>query len=582
MKRAAIASVLALLAAACATPRTVSAPPGPVTIGVIAINDFHGNLEPPKLSVIMPIEGGGTAAVPAGGAAWLASAIGSLRAKYENHVTVSAGDLVGASPLVSAIFADEPTIGVMNSIGLDFDAVGNHEFDSGTAELLRKQNGGCDPFTKWQPCQLEKPFKGATFRFLAANVKRRDGSGTLFPGSAIRTFGTGPRKVTVGFIGMTLKGTSSLVTAKGIEDVMFTDEAETANALVPALKAQGADAVVLLIHEGGVQSGSGFPGGCEGFSGAIRAIAEKLDPAIDVIVSGHTHRAYVCDGAQLGLARPLLLTSAGMGGTLVTEITLEVDPAADRVISARATNWPVQSVAYTGAKGSVPINSGFDRFEPNREIAEYVARYVKAAEPTATARVGTLSGPAAQAGSGMGGPLGNLVADAQLAATKADGAQIAFTNPFGLRADLVPEADGSVNFGAVFAVQPFSNMLVTLDLTGAQIKAALEQGFMTPRREQVLAASQGFSWTFDRSRPIGDRVVMMALNGTLIDPAAHYRVTVNTFLAGGGDGFTVFTQGRQAAGIKVGDLEALEAWIKAVPVRGIPQEERAIAVTLPR
>ena len=578
MKRAAIASVLALLAAACATPRTVSAPPGPVTIGVIAINDFHGNLEPPKLSVIMPIEGGGTAAVPAGGAAWLASAIGSLRAKYENHVTVSAGDLVGASPLVSAIFADEPTIGVMNSIGLDFDAVGNHEFDSGTAELLRKQNGGCDPFTKWQPCQLEKPFKGATFRFLAANVKRRDGSGTLFPGSAIRTFGTGPRKVTVGFIGMTLKGTSSLVTAKGIEDVMFTDEAETANALVPALKAQGADAVVLLIHEGGVQSGSGFPGGCEGFSGAIRAIAEKLDPAIDVIVSGHTHRAYVCDGAQLGLARPLLLTSAGMGGTLVTEITLEVDPAADRVISARATNWPVQSVAYTGAKGSVPINSGFDRFEPNREIAEYVARYVKAAEPTATARVGTLSGPAAQAGSGMGGPLGNLVADAQLAATKADGAQIAFTNPFGLRAGSrwQRELRRGVRGAAVLEHAGDARSYRCADQgrartgvhdTKARAGAGGIAGLFVDVRPQPPDRRQG---SYDGAQRHADRS-----GGSLPGHGEYLPCRGRRWLH-------VFTQGRQAAGIKVGDLEALEAWIKAVPVRGIPQEERAIAVTLPR
>lgn len=539
-------AALALLTAACATPRTVSAPEGPVKVGIIAINDFHGNLEPPVAG--------------SGGAAHLASAIDRVRAGYRYSVTVSAGDLIGASPLVSSLFLDEPTVEVMNRMKLDFNAVGNHEFDSGTAELLRKQNGGCGKFTSRQPCALER-FAGARFRFLAANVKFKNGKGTLFPGTALRSFGEGGRKVTLGFIGMTLEGTSALVSAGGVKDVTFADEAETANALVPQLKAKGADAIVLLIHEGGAQlGGTRFPNGCDGFDGAIREIAAALDPRIDLVVSGHTHKAYVCTGPQIGLTRPLLLTSAGMGGSLVTEIVLDVDPTTRRVVSSKATNLAVVHAS-----------------DPSTDIADYVSHYVEAARPIAERLVGKLSAPAARGEDGLGGALGNLVADAQLAATRADGAQIALTNPFGLRAPLAPKPDGSVNYGAIFPVQPFANMLVTLDLTGAQIKAALEQGFVTKGREQALAASQGFAWSYDSDSPVGDRVVAMTLNGAPIDPASHYKVTVNTFLAGGGDGFTVFTQGKAVAPITVNDLDALEAWISAAPVREVPQEERAIA-----
>ncbi len=548
--RAAFSIFILLLTAACATPRSAQAPQAPVIVGIIAFNDFHGALEPPKASV------------PVGGAAVLASAIDTIRKRYKHHVTVSAGDLIGASPLASALFADEPTIGAMNRMGLHFNAVGNHEFDSSTAELRRKQHGGCETFTSRTPCALE-PFAGAQFKFLAANVKLKDGSGTLFPGTALESFGTGKRKVTVGFIGMLLEGTGSLVSASGIADVTFADEASTANVLAPGLKAQGADAVILLIHEGGEQAHASDPNGCDGFSGAIREIAAHLDPAIDVIVSGHTHRAYVCKGGEIGIERPLLLTSAGASGTLLTDISLAIDPATRRVVSRKATNLAV-----------LPDGN------PRADIAAYVGQYVEAARPIAAHEVGRLSGAATRSEDGMGGTLGNLVADAQLAATREDGAQIAFTNPFGLRAPLLPDESGRVNYGAVFATQPFGNMLVTLDLTGAQIKAVLEQGFDTVGREQALSASKGFAWSYNRNRQVGDRVVAMALKGESIDPAKHYRVTVNTFLAGGGDDFSVFREGRAAAPIRIGDLEALEMWIARVPVRQVPQESRAVASSL--
>ncbi|MDE2620799.1 MAG: metallophosphoesterase, partial [Sphingomonadales bacterium] len=268
--RTLLAGAAMLTLAACATPgaRLASTAPaasptaaaegsaasGPVTIGIAAINDFHGNLEPPRQAAMLPDGKGGTASVPAGGAAYLATAIREVRGRYANHLTIAAGDLMGSSPLASALFLDEPAVEVMNRIGLDFNAVGNHEFDYGVPELLRKQTGGCAKVAERQPCQLE-PFRGAQFQFLAANTLNRADGSTLFPGTALRSFGTGARRVTVGLIGMTLKGTADLVNSKVNAAVTFRDEAETANSLIGDLKAQGADAVIVVIHEGGRTSG---------------------------------------------------------------------------------------------------------------------------------------------------------------------------------------------------------------------------------------------------------------------------------------------------------------------------------------
>jgi 5'-nucleotidase len=563
------------LLAACATPREASAPLAPVTVGVIGLNDFHGHLEPPRTSTPMPDGNGGVIVVPTGGAAWLASAIDSIRAGYEHHVTVSAGDMIGGTPLASSLFLDEPSIGVLNRIGLDFNAVGNHEFDHGTAELRRKQAGGCAKHGTREPCALE-PFTGAKFKFLSANVKLNNTSGTLFPATGLKSFGTGKRQVTVGFIGMTLKDTPSLVSATGITDVSFADEVETANALVPVLKQQGADAIVVMIHEGGYVAGKRFANECEQFTGPIREIVGKLDPRIDVVISGHTHQAYVCDWATVDPARPILLTSAGQWGKLVTDITLEIDPATNRVVAKRARNLAVQSPSYTTERGTVAANPALPMFEPRADVASYVARYVEAAKVYSTRKVGWLGAPAYEtigADSARGGPLGNLVADAQLAATRGAGAQIAFMNTFGLRANLVPAADGGVTFGDIYAVQPFNNELITLDLTGAQIKAALEQGFDSTGPEQVLTPSQGFAFSYDRSRPMGDRIVALSLDGAPLVPAQTYRVTLNAFLANGGDTFRVFLEGKNRA-VGMMDVDALEAWLKANPPRVPPANWR--------
>jgi 5'-nucleotidase len=557
-----LAIVSALLVGGCAaTPPPEGAQGQSASfVQILAINDLHGNLEPPKTAIGVPAPGADSLKVPAGGAAYLAGALKARRGSHPFSVTVSAGDMIGASPLVASLFLDEPTIAAMNESGVEFNAVGNHEFDKGAAELRRMQEGGCARHTSRTPCAIE-PFAGAKFRFLAANVMTADGR-TLFPGTAIKDFGP----VQIGFIGMTLKETATLVTPAGVAGLTFADEAATANAAVPALKLAGADAIVLLIHQGGRTSGGYNDKSCPDLDGDIMPILARLDPAIDVVISGHTHNAYICELPRAGAA-PLLLTSAGRYGTLVTEIGLTVS-AAGGVVSRRADNIIVQGEPYSGASGAVPLQTQFPVWAKDAATAAIVERYVAAARPVAARVVGKLAGPitreqtAAREHSG-----GNFIADAQLAATRHLGAQIAFSNSGGVRADIVPGPDGSVTFGQLFAMQPFGNNLVLKTLTGAQLKALLEQQFdsgtNTVARPNMLLPSQGFLFAYDLSRPPGQRIVAMTLGGRPIDPAANYRVTVVNFLSTGGDNFTVLTQGTDVFDPNIVDVDASEAYLKA-------------------
>jgi len=569
--------VLTALLSACAAPRAgdslavAPARPAPVEVAVLAFNDFHGNLEPPRQSVGTPDGQGGTAQVPAGGAAWLASALDAARARHPRSLTVAAGDLISASPLASSLFLDEPTVEVLSRLGLDYAAVGNHEFDRGTRELLRMQDGGCAKLTAREPCQIER-FAGARYRYLAASTLTAAGA-PLFPASAVRTFGTGAQAVKIGVIGLTLKGTPMLVNPAGIADVTFADEADTINAEVPRLKAQGADAVVVVIHQGGRAAGVPDPNGCAGFDGEIMPILQRLAPGVDVIVSGHTHADYICELPTADPAHPVLLTSAGQYGKELTEITLAIDPAAHRVVSRSARNLIVQSQAFTSAKGPVALSPLAPQYAPRADIAAYVQRYVDAAKVFATRPVGKLSAPAAKGEGALGGPLGNLIADAQLAATQGAGAEIALMNPFGIRAALVPAADGAVTFGDIYLAQPFGSALITETLTGAEIKAVLEQGFDDLGPDQALAPSAGFAYRIDRRAALGSRISAIMLNGKPLDPAARYRVTTNGFLALGGDGFTVFKAGRDVVTGPT-DIEALEGWLRSAPQRDVPMEER--------
>lgn len=555
---------LAGCAAAPTVPLAQVAAIAPIEVQILAINDFHGNLEPPKVW----IEAGTKEApirVPAGGIAHLATAVKTLRGGHPHSVTVAAGDLIGGSPLVSALFLDEPTVRAMDLLGLEYNAVGNHEFDKGTAELERMQRGGCEKYTTRTPCRVE-PFAGARFKFLAANVIKADGS-TLFPGTAIRDFGPAQ----VGFIGMTLKETASIVTPAGVAGVTFADEAATANATVPALKAAGADAIVLLIHQGGRTKGGYNDKSCPELTGDILPILERLDPAIDLVVSGHTHAAYICEKPRAG-GRPLLLTSAGQYGTLISDIRLTVDPARG-VTARRADNIIVQNEGYRQGEATVLPVSATARYAADPAAAALLDRYVAASRPEARRIVGKL--PAAvtrQPTKARENSAGAFIADAQLAATRDEGSQIAFINSGGVRADLVPAADGSVTFGDIFAMQPFGNNLVVKTFTGAQLRALLEQPFAgvtsAAGRKTILMPSKGFAYSYDLSRPDGHKIVAATLDGKPIDPEARYRITVNNFLASGGDNLTVLTQGVDTVDAGL-DLDAVEAYLRAgasVPV----------------
>jgi 5'-nucleotidase len=565
----------ALALSGCATTQqnmSAAAPAAaPVDIRIIGINDFHGHLDPPKQAVEKTEADGSKTRIPAGGAAYLASAIDSLKADAPNNVVVGAGDLIGGTPLSSSLFLDEPAIMAMNMVGLEYNAAGNHEFDRGTEELLRMQNGGCEKHSEAEPCRIDKPFPGATFKMLAANTIK-DGK-TLFPPYALKSFGSGKAKVTVGFIGMTLEGTGSIVSANRIKGVRFADEADTANALIPRLKAEGADVIVVLIHEGATNPGDFNNSKCDGLTGALLPILDRLDPAVDVVVSGHTHQAYVCDYGLINPAKPFLLTSAGSFGRLVTGIDLKVDTATGRVMSKSATNVVVQSEAFTGSRGEVPLVDAYPKFTARADVAALVARYREAARSEANRMIGTLAGPATRdGGKNSESVLGNLIADAQLAATAgADngGAQIALMNPGGLRADVVPGADGKVSFGAVFQAQPFGNMLVTKSFTGKQIRDLLEVQFADPNLYRILSPSTGFRFGYDLSRPVGQRVLFATLNGVPLEDAKSYRVTTSDFLGNGGDGFVGLKEGTDAVVGPV-DLEALIAWLSRGGVTALP------------
>jgi 5'-nucleotidase len=511
----------------------------PVNLRILAINDFHGNLRPPPggIRIFDSDDKTKKITVPAGGAEHMATLVGQLRAGKNNTIFVAAGDLIGASPFLSAMFHDEPTIESLSMMGLELASVGNHEFDEGKDELLRMQNGGCHPI---DGCQGPHPFAGAKFRYLAASTIEQSTGKAIFPPYEIKQFDGIP----IAFIGLTLKGTANLVSPPGVAGLEFRDEAETVNALVPELKARGVEAIIVLIHEGGFPTGDYNE--CPGISGPIVDIVKKFDKAVDVVVSGHTHQAYVCeiDGR--------LVTSGDKYGTIVTTIDLKLDPATHDVISARADNVIVRTGVYAKDPEQTALLQAYDKV--SGPIADRVAGSVTA----------SLSRVPNNAGESV---LGDLIADAQLDATRADdngGAAIAFTNPGGIRSDIVKKPDGAVSYADVFASQPFRNQLVTLTLTGAQIKNMLEQQWLDPARPRILQVSKGFSYAWDSARPFGEHVIAdrMSLNGQRLDPATAYRITVSNFLSVGGDGLTVFKDG-VAPRFGIYDVDALYAYFRA-------------------
>jgi 5'-nucleotidase len=501
--------LLLLFVAGCAGGAHVAGPSAePVRVQLLAFNDFHGNLEPPPATARAPDAG-----VSAGGVAWLAAHVARLR--DQNTLVVAAGDLVGASPLPSALTHDEPSIAAMDALGLDVSSVGNHEFDEGVEELKRLQRGGCHA---GEGCP-DGPFPGARFTYLAANVVDRTGA-TIFPGSVLKQVGG----ATVGFVGVVLRDTPTVVTPSGIAGLTFLDEADTVNALVPKLRAAGADAVVVLIHQGATPAPGSPTDGCRGLTGALVELAQRFR-GVDVVVSGHTHQAYICP--ELGGA---LVTSAGSYGRLLTRISLEVDPVQHRVLSRSAVQVPVTH--------DLP---------PDPRVQAIVDRAVSRAAPLAQRAVGRLAARLTRSGGTSGETtLGDLVADAHLAATRDAHPIVAFTNPGGLRADLPA---GAVTYGDVFSAQPFGNTLVTVTLTGAQLLEVLEQQWMGSR-PRILQPSANLHYSWSESAALGARVVpgSVRIDGRPVEATGRYRVTVNSFLAAGGDGFEAFTRGAERVG----------------------------------
>ncbi|MEO8938865.1 MAG: bifunctional metallophosphatase/5'-nucleotidase [Burkholderiaceae bacterium] len=527
----------------------------PLKVKLIAFNDFHGNLEPPGF-IRAPADGLAPDAtpldvnVPAGGVARFATLVKQLSARNPNHAIVSAGDMIGASPLVSALFLDEPTIEAMNMIGVDFNSVGNHEFDRGVAELKRKQTGGCERYVvSLEPCRGGHRFEGAKFQYLVANVIDKATGQPIFPAYGIKSF----EGVRIGFIGLTLKGTDQIVDPTGIAGVEFRDEATTINARGADLRAQGVNAIVVLIHQGGYSKARLNEKTCPGLTGDILPILDRLDPSIDVVASAHTHQPYVCT------YRSFLLTSAASYGRLITDIDLAIDRRTGRVLQKSAVNRVVASEGY----GEFNEQAGYPPLDEDPAIADHVGGYVRSVAPFANRKVGITTGVLSNREDASGqSPLGSILADADLQATLGEGARIALLNPGSVRAPIDNGFDGTVTYGALFRSQPFGNNLITMTLSGAQIKALLEQQWLPDRQQvQILQVSQNFRYSYDLHRSMGSRILFdtIRIDGQPIDAGADYRVTVNSFMASGGDGFTVLIDGRgKQTGII--DVDAAEAY----------------------
>jgi 5'-nucleotidase len=523
-----------------------------VTVQLLAINDFHGNLEPPSGTNGLI---NGTAA---GGAEYLATHLRDAAARNPRSIVVAAGDLVGASPLISALFHNEPTIESMNAMNLAVASVGNHEFDRGPRELLRLQRGGCHPT---DGCVDGAGFHGARFQYLSANVIDDATHATLLPATAIRTVGG----VRIGFIGETLRGTKEIVAPAGTAGLTFLDEASTANLHAARLERQGVHAIVLLIHEGGRQGPDeedAEPNGCANFSGAITSIVRKLTPDIKVVVSGHSHRFYNCTIAGH------VVTSASSYGRMVTRITLAIESSTDTVSSVAVTNEVV----------------GRD-VEKDARQTQIIAKYRGLSEEVANKVVGSVTGDIMRRANSVGeSALGDVIADAQLtsmAPMSHGGAVVAFMNAGGIRADLVASSPraaarpGEVTYGELFTVQPFGNVMTVLTMTGDMIKRLLEEQFDNPApgERSVLQVSSGFTYRYTQNAPAGHRVdpTSLMIGGRRIAPGDRLRVAASDFLIAGGNGFTIFKEGtNKMAGDA--DIDALVAYVRThSPVAPGPQ-----------
>jgi 5'-nucleotidase len=535
-----------------------------VSLQLLAFNDYHGHLEASTPGAIYGI--------PAGGAEFLSAKLNELREGHKYSLTVAAGDLIGGSPAFSGLFHDEPSVESLNEMDLDISGVGNHEFDEGVTELLRMQNGGCHPV---DGCYFpDQPYEGADFQWLSANVVETATGKTPLPSYEIKKI----KGIKVAFIGMTLEATDTLVAAAGIQGYDFLDEAETANALVPKLKRKGVEAIVVLLHEGGSQTPPpGDVDACVGISGPIVAINDALDPEIDAIITGHTHLPYNCvlpDAA----GKPRIVTSAYSFGRVVSDINLVLDKRTRDVRRdlSTATNHIVDQAALT----------------PDPAQTAIIAKWQPLVDASATIPVGTITADILRGGTppgddrGVESAAGNLVADAQQWWASVNGSDVAFMNPGGVRSDLTylqsaGEGDGVVTFGEAFTFQPFGNTLVTYEMTGAQIVSTLQEQCQptgSSRPFLHLGVSDGFTYDLATTITGGNctsvTISNVMLNGVALDPTGTYNVTVNNFLADGGDNFSTLgtvTSSRLDGG---NDLQALVNYLGTFSPVAPPSTDR--------
>ncbi|MFL6629495.1 MAG: bifunctional metallophosphatase/5'-nucleotidase [Vitreoscilla sp.] len=628
-------ALAASLSAAFAGTACAQSTTAPIDVKIVGFNDFHGNLQSPGTfgqNTVVP-----AAQRPAvGGAEYIAAYVARLKAQNPNNAVVGGGDFIGASPLISALFFDEPAVEVMNHVGVDFTSVGNHEFDKGSAELKRLQNGGCkitngapDPNScKGLGSAAPGHFDGAHFKWLSANVIETATGRTLLAPYGIKTF----NGVKMAFIGMTLEGTPGIVTPTGVAGLAFKDEADTVNALVPRLRAQGIEAIVVLVHQGGFQTSPnvGDINGCDGnlknadgSKSEIENIVNRLDDAVDLVISAHTHAAYNCSagtvdvknvsGAAQSTPRPtglankagrlIPVTSASAFGRIVTDIDLQIDPRTHDVISVK------------------PINRLVDRTDPaiNAAIAadptvrNIVAGYNALVSPLSGAVVATIARALPNSASGAGEmPAGDLIADAQLAATQPaslGGAQIAFMNAGGVRNPGFVTATNTypyaLTYGDAFTVQPFGNSLVTLTVTATQLKNLLEEQFsgcLGQTANRVMQSSNGLKYSWSASAPACSKIVdatftptdvtvappvatgpteVIVSGGVVQNPGKTYRITVNNFMATGGDGFGVLLGGTNVQG-GAQDIDALVAYLAAYKAPNAAYDATQPAMGIPR
>jgi 5'-nucleotidase len=585
----ALAILVATLLASCS-----DAPPV-VEVKLIAFNDFHGYVLPPpdfELRLTDP-DGGPSVSAAVGGAAYLATLVKELKAQNPNSMLVGVGDLVGGSPAVSAWTKDEATVEVLSKMGVEISPVGNHEFDQGKDELKRLQYGGCAPpdpkDSNIKSCALG-PFAGASYKYLAANVTDQATGALLFPATHIRRFGS----ASVGFIGLTLKDTPD--TTRGAGGLSFEDEVPVIERHATELRRSGVDAVVVLLHQGGGTTAKSINDKtCPNLTGPVRGIVEKLSRNIDVVLSAHTHKEYVCD------INGILLTQAGYYGNMVADVSLTIVPGRG-VVAKSATSVPVIRSSSTG---SVP--RGYRIVKPDPEIEALVQRYDDLSKPARASEIGFIAATLDRFDDANGTridvadhPLGRLMADSYLAAAPAgQPADIAFVNPGGIRSPALSYGTtGKVTYDDLFAVSPFANELYSIDLTGEALLRLLEQQWEAANcaakrfkdmcgRVLQPSSSLTYTWQFNADsmgKPGGTgsvvKVDSIRINGAPLELAKTYRVIAPAFLAAeGGDYFTVFTErGTNPRNITTTDLDALRTYVAKYPASN-PYPAPALRVT---